>query len=271
MIVEFLISMKLCERVTPEMMRSTNLCALQDTNSDELLFFPALMSYQEKPIIEQPFQFGWCLQCTNQCHYFSPRFLHLLILRLGYQYALCTEPDNPHNRRCTIWSTGIMWRNGYGVNTLVELVDNNQCVILLMYSYEGLEHHMIHVRGKVISDVLSIQQEQCPSLHPKEFIIDPSGLYYPIIKPSNSVLYDIEAIASSVIDKKPCVLSYTKSGKGTHVEKLLSEILPKNDRDQNASIFLGRNLQVCLQCAIYYTAPNFCGLFCWIYKSIELS
>ena len=266
MLVEFLVSMQLCERITSEALQLTNLSAIfleNDSCAKELLFFPALMSHDtQRPlmntehkdvndeqkdvaVIDQPFQFGWCLQSTNQYQYFSPRFLHLLILRLAFNHALPKSQDNLHDRRCTIWSTGTMWSSGYGVNTLVELVDDSQCVILLMSSQEGLQHNMIpDVRRDVITDILSIQQECCPSVQPKEFVIDPSELHYPIDKPSSLVLYDIEAIASSVIDKKPCVTPYTKI-KGSFVDKPLMSLLPlEYDRGQDISIFVGRDIEV---------------------------
>ena len=264
MLVEFLVSMQLCERITSEMLKLTNLSTKVTERSDhvkDLLFFPARMSHDtQRPlmntknenvneqkdvaVIDQPFQFGWCLQSTNQYQYFSTRFLHLLILRLAFKHALPQSQDNVHDRRCTIWSTGIMWSSGYGVNTLVELVDDSQCVILLMSSQEGLQHNMIPVRRDVITDILSIQQECCPSVQPQEFVIDPSELHYPIDKPFSLVLYDIEAIASSVIDKKPCVTPYTKT-KGSFVDKPLMSLLPlEHDRGQDISIFVGRDIEV---------------------------
>ena len=124
MLVEFLVSMQLCERITPEVLQLTNLSAIVSESGNhvkELLFFPALMSYTQRPltstedagnnastIIDQPFQFGWCLQCTDQYQHFSPRFIQLLILRLAFKHALPKSQDNLHDRRCTIWSTGIM-------------------------------------------------------------------------------------------------------------------------------------------------------------------
>ncbi len=250
MIVEFLASMQLCQRITPEVLQFTNLSTIiPDSHVKELLFFPALMSDTQRPlmntgnqdlnndiaIIDQPFQFGWCLQCTNQYHQrFSPRFLHLLILRLAFIHALTMSQDNPHDRRCTVWSTGIMWSSGYGVSTLVELVDDRQCVILLMSSQNGLDdkHNMISVRRAVITDILSIQQDCCPSLQPKEFIIDPTELqHYPIDKPSSLLLYDIEVIALSVIEKKRYVTSFTKY---KHIDTPLTTLLPlEHDKGQD--------------------------------------
>ena len=229
MLVKFLLSMKLCERMTPEMMAKTNLSQNNGNydGEDELLFFPSLMSSslheENNAVVIKPFTFGWCLQCSNEHSFLSPRFLHLLILRLAYQYALQKLTENPHNLRCTIWSTGILWNDEDGVETLVELLDNSQSVILLMSSQEKLEHNMIPLRRRVITDILSIREEICPSVHVKEYIIDSSQLDYPIDKTSTCslVLYDIKEIASCIALNKPCVVSCVETNQGVYVSKTI--------------------------------------------------
>ncbi len=243
MLVEFLVSMKLCERITPDLIQWTNLTVNDsDSNSSTLLFFPALMTLTQRPVLSSDvFRFGWCLRCTNPYQDFTPRFLHLLILRLAYLPELLKAQDNPHDRRCTLWSTGIMLCSQLGITTLVELVDDSKCVILLMSSQEGLQHNMIPIRRTVISDILSLQQEYCPSILPKEFIINPSQLHYPIDNLSGLVLYDLEGIASAVFYDNPCVTSCNKSNE---IIKL-SELFPvEHCKGKDISIFTGRNLEV---------------------------
>ncbi len=259
MSVEFLISMQLCEKFTPEMIKLTNLRAKKsDSDQKELLFFPALMSYTQTPImaggkdddadddvaiIEEPFQFGWCLQCIHQYQYFSPRFIQLLILHLAFKPTLESE-NNDHDRRCTIWSTGIMWSDNC-VNTLVELVNDSKCVILLMSSHEEYKYNMISVRRAVITDILSIQQECCPSLQPKEFIIDPTQLrHYPIDNPMELLLYDIDDIAVSVLNEKDGVTSSTKHKRVYPCKPLKTLLSLEYSRGENMSIFVGRNIKV---------------------------
>ena len=248
MLIRFLLSMKLCERITPEMMAKTNLSQNNDNydGEDELLFFPSLMSKKENStVINKAFKFGWCLQCSNEYSFLSPRFFHLLILRLAYQYALQKSSENPHDLRCTIWSTGILWDDEDGVQTLVKLLDNSQSVILLMSCQEKLEHNMIPLRRRVITDILSIREEICPSVHVKEYVIDPSQLNYPIDKTSSLVLYDIEEIASRIALNKPCVVSCMETNQGVYVSKKLSDLLPlEYNRGQNISIFVGRDIKV---------------------------
>ena len=266
MLVEFLSSMKLCDRITPEILEMTNLSpSSSDSVEGELLFFPSLMSYNTRPVmsskpylndgqhkdntavIDEPFQFGWCLQCDDEHGFLSPHFLHSLILRLAYQYALPESSENPHNLRCTIWSTGIMWNSGDGIKTLLELVDKSQSVIMLMSVKKELQQHLVTLRKQVISDVLLIKEQVCPSVHVKEYVIDPSQLDYPIDKPSSLVLYDIEGIASCIALKKPCVVSYNKGGEmADYVEKEISELFPyEHESGRDMSVFVGRNIEVC--------------------------
>ena len=241
MLLEFLISLELCGRVTDDIIKMTSLSPNSSENDaeSELLFFPCLISYNKRPIITEPFKFGWCLQCIDEHGFFSPRFLHLLILHLAYKHAL---PE----LRCTIWSTGILWPSGYGVQTLVELVDNSRSVILLMSSQEGLQCNMIPLRRRVIADILSIKQEACPSVKVNECIIRPSQLDYPIEKPFHLVLFDIEGIASSIVLNKPCVVSYNKCmHTSSYVEEKMCDLFPlEYDKGQDISVFVGRDIEV---------------------------
>ena len=64
---------------------------------------------------------------------------------------------------------------------------------------------MVTLKKKVIGDVLLIKEQVCPSVHVKEYVIDPSLLDYPIDKPSSLVLYDIEGIASCIALNQHCM------------------------------------------------------------------
>lgn len=241
--------MQLCERISFDMLKYTNLSPLQNyEGQQDLLFIPALLTSRERPSCRNlKFKFGWCLQSVeNNRKYFTSRFLHVLILRLAYERSLVKTSENPHIRRgCTVWSTGIMWINGYGTTTLVELINNNQCLVLLMAYQEGLQYNMVPIRRDVITDILSVQQDHCASLQPKEFVIDPSQL--DTVRTitddllSTLVLYDVNSIASTVYDRKPCVVSFNDPNR----EILLSELFPKEyERGPDISVFVSRDLKV---------------------------
>ena len=231
MLVVFLQYMELCQEISQEFLAFTNLMIKEEESSDEtekrLLFFPALIRDTERPQeIHETFQFGWCLQCSNPHQFFVPRFLHVLLLHLAYNYAL---PIIAHSqtsilslhRLCDVWKNGIHWLDTGGVETVVELVDNNQCVVLLMSCQQDFENNMIKLRKEVISEITSLQKLICCSLEVEEFVIDPNDIEYPIIKPSERTLYNMKFISSCIIHQKPFVLD----SKG-HQHRRLQELLP---------------------------------------------
>ena len=252
MLVVFLQYMELCQEISQEFLAFTNLMTKEEESSDEmkrLLFFPALIRDTERPQeIRETFQFGWCLQCSNPHQYFVPRFLHVLLLHLAYNYALPKSESSIPNlhRLCDIWKNGIHWLDTRGVESVVELVDNSQCVILLMSCKQGLEHNMIERRKEVISEILSLRKLICCRLEVEEFVIDPDDLEYPIIKPSERTLYNMKLISSCIIHQEPCVLD----SKG-HKHRLVQELLPFEPSDniyssggRRVSVFAGRDPEV---------------------------
>ena len=251
MLIDFLCYMKLSIEITSDMLAYLNLRKKHTENSnkeEKFLFVPALIHNAQRPQaddINGTVQFGWCLQCSiaNPHQFFLPRFFHVLLLHLAYNYALdLTTADNPFNRRCTIWTNGIFWSDNYGVQTLVEVIDNSRCVLLLMSCLHGKEHNMVKLRKKVISDILSHKKYTCPRLELQEFIIDPTQLEYPVDSSSSLTLYDIEQIADCVVHKKPVVVSCTNEGK---IRIEITDLLPfEHINPDTLSVFAGRSPEV---------------------------
>ena len=252
MLVVFLQYMELCQEISQDFLTFTNLMIKEEESSDEmksLLFFPALIRDTERPRkIRETFQFGWCLQCSNPHQFFVPRFLHVLLLHLAYNYALPkSESSIPYlHRLCDIWKNGIHWLDTDGVETVVELVDTSQCVVLLLSCKHDLEHNMIEHRKEVISEILSLQKLICCRLEVEEFVIDPDDLEYPIIKPSERTLYNMKLVSSCIIHQEPCVLD----SKG-HKHRLVQELLPfepsyniYSSGGRRVSVFAGRDPEV---------------------------
>ena len=83
--------MKLSMEITSDMLIHSNLQRKHPENSmteEKYLFIPALIRNVQRPHeISGTIQFGWCLQCSNPHQFFLPRFLHLLFLHFGYEYA----------------------------------------------------------------------------------------------------------------------------------------------------------------------------------------
>ena len=215
MLICFLQNMELCQEMNPSFLKMTNLIPLEseeeegdtERRGERLLFFPCLL-YSGRPdeITSQVYQFGWSLQCTGEHHFFPPRYFHVLSLNLAFKLALPQE-DDKLSRRCTFWKNGLYWSNSYGVGVLVEIVDESQCVLVLMSCEEG--YNMVELRRKVIGEVMSVYEKSCPSLEVKELVIDPKELDYPVNTPRERTVYTVKDVISHVGEVKPFIVSDT--------------------------------------------------------------
>ena len=250
MLICFLKNMDLCQELSPSFLRMTNLHQLAVEEEEEggterrgerLLFFPCLLSTNSPDeITSQVYQFGWCLQCTSKHHFFPPRYFHFLSLRLAYKMALPQE-DDKLKRRCTFWKNGLHWFNSHGVGSLVEIVDESQCVLVMMSCEKGYSDNMVSVKRDVIGEVMSVYKESCPSLEVKELVIDPKELAYPVNTPRERTVYSVKAIMSAIVKKEEFLVNAT----GTRCTGL-KEILPDESLSDisNLSLLGGRDIKV---------------------------
>ena len=78
-----------------------------------------------EPNDEFVYHSGWILQCSEHEHFFTPRFLQVLLLRLAFSFALTPDTQEGNlpsiQRECDVWKSGICWHNRSGVGVLVEV------------------------------------------------------------------------------------------------------------------------------------------------------
>ena len=252
MLICFLKNMELCQELDPSFLRMTNLHQLaveeeeeggRERRGERLLFFPCLLS-TDRPdeMTSEVYQFGWCLQCTSKHHFFPPRYFHVLSLHLVFKF--CLSKGNKKlaeklNRYCTFWKNGLHWFNGHGVGSLVEIVDESQCVLVMMSCEKGYSDNMVSLRRDVIGEVMSVYKESCPSLEVKELVIDPKELAYPVNTPRERTVYDVCDLLSSIKERRPFLVS----DKG---QTRLKEILPDESLSDisNLSLLGGRDIKV---------------------------
>ncbi|XP_019853915.1 PREDICTED: WASH complex subunit FAM21 homolog [Amphimedon queenslandica] len=234
MLICFLKNMQLCQELDPSFLKMTNLTAEdRDETGDSasetqrreerLLFFPCLLSTDRpKEMTSQVYQFGWCLHCTRENDFFLPRYFHVLSLRLAFKFSFSKgkELAEKLNRECKFWSNGIHWFDGYGVKVLVEIVDESQCVLVMMSCEKGDSKNMVSLRKNVIREVMNVYKESCPSLKVEELIIDPEELAYPVNRLRKKTVYGVFNLLSAIISKKRRYLVCDKR------QKKLKEILP---------------------------------------------
>ena len=252
MLICFLKKMELCQEMNPSFLSMTNLIPSAVEGSEEerdttrrgerLLFFPCLL-YSDRPdeMTSKVYQFGWCLQCTGEHDYFPPRYFHVLSLHLAYKLALPRE-DDKLNRRCTFWRNGLHWLNNDGVGVLVEIVDESQCVLVLMsHQKKGCSDSFTSFRRDVIREVLFACKESCPSLEVKEFVIDPKELSYPVKTPKKRTLHSVKDVISLILKKKDFLVNAT----GTRAVELKSILTGESLSDiNNLSLLGGRDIKV---------------------------
>ena len=257
MLICFLKNMELCQEMNPSFLRMTNLHQLtvgeskegeMERRGERLLFFPCLL-FSDRPdkMTSQVYQFGWCLQCTGEHHFFPPRYFHVLSLHLAYKLAL-PQGKEILNRYCTFWRNGLHWFDGHGIGVLVEIVDDRQCVLVLMSCEEGYSDNMACIRRKVISEIASIYKESCPSLKVEELVIDPEELSYPVNTPRERTVHSVHSILSAIAEGRPFIVT-------TNGHKELKSILPDESLSDNLSLLGGRDIKVSGNTYYYLSVP----------------
>ena len=215
MLVKFLTSLDFCRPVDLSVLQYTNLQTTPSHSTADLLFFPGLVQ-SERPdsLVQQgALEFGWCLKCMNPHEFLSSRFVHLLLLSVAYKFPLASR-SNPCSsvsglqRKCTIWRNGIFWRDDNNTSTVIELLDNNRCVMVAMSYTSTVEYAKL--RGSLIALIRNLLHKQhSPALEVCEFLISPDLVHqYPIDTIPDTDLFDMYHVARSILHRKPIVLSH---------------------------------------------------------------
>ena len=183
MVIGFLKHFEFCHRVGLNWVIQSK-HEVSDTN-DEYYLFPALVTLENIPQVlhenhESHYYCGWFMHSTAKHQFFTTRFLHVLLLRLAFLFALpqdiaiptASENETPALRRsCTMWKSGITWHDTNGVSTHFE-VRELKTVILIMSSMKGSEIHCVRLRAQLIKTILQAREEFCPRVDVEECIME---------------------------------------------------------------------------------------------------
>jgi len=180
---------------------------------ERFFFFPALVS-EERPgeaseAIETPsYRCGWILQCSQPHQFLTPQFLHVLLLRLAFSFALF--PDNTHEiqpcpvleRRCCVWKNGICWVSRDGVKTTVEETKQHSTYTVTLECLERQEMECTGHRSQVLKCILDAKDELCPAVKVKESLIDMT-----IREVDTQHMFSLAELAEALAEKKAIVVS----------------------------------------------------------------
>ena len=230
MITSFLVQLEFCQKIEDNsVLNIISGIEMSNTSSEEeYFFFPAFVSVDQPTAIWQynevmDYKCGWCLQCTSTGKFLTPRFLHILLLRLAFQFALATEEQDTHpviQRCCSVWKNGIQWMNRDGVETIVVVEEQNSCVTMMMRCEKGKELQLIYLRSQVIKTVLTCKSKFCLKVPVSESFIDPTDLQYPLRSLKYLNHYSVEEIAKAIMNGNSNAFNNKKSGT-INIERLL--------------------------------------------------
>ena len=210
-------------------------------NSETLLFFPALLQNERSvasvaiPQGQHICRRGWYMKCTRDFDYFPPRFLHVLLLRLAFSFALRPfEPSLPPeqsgdqrpessepssvaadirrcSRRCDMWKSGIRWLMEEGVECMVEVVKEREVhrgVVVVARSEEDCGVECASVFAAVVQKVMEAKTEFCHSITPETYLIDPDELNQsPLPSVSHLHLYAMREVERVLVEGKKRAVS----------------------------------------------------------------
>ena len=179
MITQFMIHFELCQVV--DLSRVDTNMAPEGSPSPHLgplLFFPALVRVNKPSSATVPKNsFGWSLMVRSSYQFLTPRFLHVLLRRLPFEFALPTVQTTPlhlHlNRRCDVWSRGIMWLSEEGVATIVEMDETFQSISIATTYLTKTDPQYLKLAQSVLSVIKKTCQEFCPHVEVLEIISCP--------------------------------------------------------------------------------------------------
>ena len=189
---------------------------VEDTSpniSEEYYFFPALVSVENPLHVweendEMGCKCGWFYRCIQPDQFLTTQFLHVLILRLAFIFALKLDPGDCHEdslslrRKCSVWKHGIAWLNRVQIETVVEVGLQYQSVIVMMRCPKGKEAECAHLRSEVIQKILEAKDEQCKAVKMSESFIHPTDVRYPFTDNMDNVkFYSLTEIARGIIEE----------------------------------------------------------------------
>ena len=243
MLIGFMMHLELCHEISTSeanLISSENSCPPSDDThgSESFYFFPALVKVElsNKDFFREAnhYKYGWCLQSVGMHQCLTSRFLHTLLLRLAFTFALQYKQNAGSiviQRKCNIWKNGIHWVSNNGVEVVVEVVEQSTAVVVVLgCSTERNVIKCLQLRSAVVHMVLEASEKFCGQLELNEYVIDPDELNsYSLSKNIDNLFkYSMKNLAMALKEQKEkqdltvCVTDQIgETLKSVEVEKLL--------------------------------------------------
>ena len=231
---ECLIKLQYCQEISHAEAHAFPSLKVSDSTDQSFLFFPALCSADKREVkwVTPPdlsYGIGWLARRTDPNEYLSPRFLHVLMLRLVFKFTLSAahtpadqvshgSPDPCHfQRRCTVWKTGVHWLMNEGVECTVELAGANREVVVLTRSTKDRAENCAAIFNDIVSCVMEAKAEFCHSVRLEFFLLDSTSEADYHSEDNLFAMSDVEEVLTSANERAEVVVS--ASGK-SQMERL---------------------------------------------------
>ena len=181
--------------------------------------------------IRDRYYIGYFIECKVEFDYFPPRFLHVLLLRLAYNFALRlpaahvkvpsrhvhyyhTESDlaaiQHCNHRCMMWKNGIHWLMEEGVECFVETVNNSKGVVVITKSKEEQKSTCSETLLKIITEIQQAKEEFCETVELEQYLMDSDD---PASSSNKNKLFAMTEVKCVLKEGRPSIISVNGKGR----------------------------------------------------------
>ena len=185
-----------------------------------LLYFPALCKLESEqsncsPDPNLDFSIGWYVKCTGNLDFLPPRYLHVLLLRLTFMFALppgslqtsdfdlsLSVPKG--NCHCTMWKNGIHWLMSEGIECIVEVVNESRGVVVVVKSRKKHTFQCVHMLAQIVNVITEAKHEFCYSVSFQYHIMNSDDLSS---YSNEDKLFEISKIKSALLNQDETVIS----------------------------------------------------------------
>ena len=175
---------------------------------------------------DRSYHFCWILSCVESTDFFDARFLHVLILRIALSFGLAPElavdAIPAIQRRCSVWTTGVCWCTPQGVKVLVEVVAKKNVVVLVQA--HDLCAEALKMRSTVLNKVRGTARELCPTITPREFLLPPNDVTYPLNFQESTRIFSLTSVALRAVNQEGFVVSTTGAENIRLIDLLPAEV-----------------------------------------------
>ena len=219
---ECLVQLQYCQEISHAEAHVFPSLKVSDSTDQSFLFFPALCSADKSEVewvtpSDLSYGIGCLARCTDPCDYLSPRFHHVLLLRLVFKFTLSAHspedsgsPDLSHfQRRCTVWKTGVHWLMEEGVECMVELANANKEVVVLTKSTKDRAENCATVFNNIVSCVMEAKAEFCHSVRLEVFLLDSTNEADYHSADNLFAMRDVERVLTSAEGRAEVIVSTT--------------------------------------------------------------